>query len=76
MSQIGVWPTHSRFRVSGAGRVALNEDELRQALNHYLAKPQSDLEAQRRFLAQECTYTDGGAGVRTAEYFLSLIGIG
>lgn len=73
MSQIGVWPTHSRFRVSGAGRVALNEDELRDALNHYLADPQSSLEAQRRFLAQECTYIDGSAGKRTAEFFLSLI---
>ena len=73
MSQIGVWPTHSRFRTSGAGRVALNEAELCQAINHYLANPQSDLEAQRRFLAQECTYIDGSAGRRTAEFFLSLI---
>jgi len=73
MSQIGIWPTHSRFRTSGAGRVALNEGELREAINHYLADPQADLEAQRRFLAQECTYVDGSAGNRTAEYFLSLI---
>jgi hypothetical protein len=73
MSQIGVWPTHSRFRTSGAGRVALNETELCEALNHYLKEPHADLEAQRRFLAQECTYLDGSAGKRTAEFFLSLL---
>ena len=73
MSQIGVWPTHSRFRTSGAGRVALNEAELRTAINHYLQDPHSDREAQRRFLKQECTYVDGSAGVRTTEFFLSLL---
>lgn len=73
MSQIGVWPTHSRFRTSGAGRVALNAAELRSAVNYYLHHPQADIEAQRRFLAQECTYTDATSGRRTAEFFLSLI---
>jgi len=71
MSQIGVWPTHSRFRTSGAGRVALNERDLREALNAYLQSPQADQEAQRRFLEQECTYIDSSAGRRTAEFFLS-----
>jgi hypothetical protein len=73
MSQIGVWPTHSRFRTSTAGKVALNQDELREALNFYLQNPQADQEAQRRFLAQECTYIDGSAGKRTAQFFLNLI---
>jgi len=73
MSQIGVWPTHSRFRTSGAGRVALNPNELRQAVNHYLQNPAADLDAQRRFLQQECTYVDGSAGQRTADFFLSLL---
>lgn len=73
MSQIGVWPTHSRFRTSGAGRVALNEDELRQAINFYLQNPRAHLEAQRRFLLQECTYVDGSAGRRTGEFFLALL---
>lgn len=73
MSEIGVWPTHSRFRTSGAGKVALNIDELREALNYYLRQPQASLDAQRRFLAQECTYTDGSASRRTAEYFISLL---
>ncbi len=73
MSQIGVWPTHSRFRTSGAGKVALDQVELKQALDAYLENPQADLEAQRRFLARECTYTDGSASQRTAQFFLSLI---
>jgi hypothetical protein len=73
MSQIGVWPTHSRFRTSNAGKVALNESELCEAINYYLKDPHADLDAQRRFLAQECTYIDGSAGRRTAEFFLSLL---
>jgi len=73
MSEIGVWPTHSRFRTSGAGKVTLNIDELREALNYYLRQPRASLDAQRRFLAQECTYTDGSASRRTAEYFISLM---
>lgn len=73
MSQIGVWPTHSRFRTSGAGRVVLNERELLQALDSYLQNPGADLENQRRFLKQECTFIDGSASRRTAEFLLSLI---
>ncbi len=73
MSQIGVWPTHSRFRTSGSGRVALDESALQDAINHYLVNPRADLEAQRRFLERECTYTDGSAGKHTADFFLSLI---
>ena len=72
MSQIGVWPTHSRFRTSGAGRVVLNAEQLRMAVNDYLENPHADLEAQRRFLKQECTYLDGSSGRRTAEFFLRL----
>jgi hypothetical protein len=73
MSQIGVWPTHSRFRNSGAGRVALDEAELCESINYYLQDPHADLEAQHRFLKQECTHIDGSAGKRTADFFLSLI---
>ena len=73
MSQIGVWPTHSRFRTSGAGRVALDQVELREAINYYLENPQADLDAQRRFLAQECTYVDGSASQRTTQFFLALL---
>jgi hypothetical protein len=73
MSQIHVWPTHSRFYKSGAGRTAFSEPELIEAINHYLAEPDASREAQRRFLEQECTYLDGSAGRRTATFFLSLL---
>jgi hypothetical protein len=73
MSQIGIWPTHSRFRASGAGRVVTNESELREAINDYYANPQADLWDQKRFVAQESTYIDGSAGRRTGEYLLSLL---
>jgi len=53
--------------------VTHNQDELRAALNYYLQDPQADLVAQRRFLAQECTFVDGSAGRRTGDFFLSLL---
>lgn len=72
-SEIAIWPTHSRFRASQAGRVATNEGELSEALNYYLQNPQADLAAMRRFREQECTFLDDSAGRRTAEYYLSLL---
>ena len=73
LSQIGGWPTHSRFREAGAGRVALDEGQLRTALNVYLCDPDADLAARQAFLKRECTYVDGTAGKRTGEFFVSLI---
>jgi hypothetical protein len=73
MSQIGVWPTHSRFRASGAGRVATNEAELCEAINEYYADPHADLLNQKRFVVQESTFIDGSAGRRTGEYLYSLL---
>jgi hypothetical protein len=73
MSQIGIWPTHSRFRASGAGRVAANEQQLRQAINAYFSDPRADLPDQRKFVLQECTFVDGSAGRRTGEYLISLL---
>ena len=74
MSKIAVWPTHSRFHNSGAGRVALDEAQLCTAINAYLENPHADLEAQRRFLTQECAYLDGTSGRRTGQFILSLLG--
>lgn len=73
LTEIGKWPTHSRFRKSGAGIVVSDEKSLEQAINKYLIEPQVDKEAQRAFVRQECTFTDGSAGRRTAEFFLSLL---
>jgi CDP-glycerol glycerophosphotransferase (TagB/SpsB family) len=73
LTVIGEWPTHQRFRRAGAGRVAVNQDELRRHINYYIQNPQADGEARRRFVQEECTYTDGSAGKRTADYLLSLL---
>jgi hypothetical protein len=73
LTQIGEWPTHSRFRQAGAGRVAYDESGLKEAVDAYLWNPEADLDACREFIRQECTFTDGTAGKRTAEYLLSLL---
>ncbi len=73
LTEIGGWPTHQRFRESGAGREALNEAELQAAINRYLDDPLADQQARKDFIARECTYVDGMAGVHTAEFLLSLL---
>ncbi|HIQ08960.1 MAG TPA: hypothetical protein EYH28_05530 [Anaerolineaceae bacterium] len=73
LSEIGGWPTHSRFRASGAGKVVYDEAGLQAALNEYLHHPQAEAEARRAFIRRECTYTDGSAGRRTADFFLCLL---
>jgi hypothetical protein len=73
LSEIGIWPTHSRFSASGAGRVVKTEAELQKAVNDYLQDPQADLLAMRRFLKQEVTFTDGSAGKQTARFILELL---
>jgi hypothetical protein len=65
LTKIGGWPTHSRFRQAGAGRVVQDADGLRQAINLYLQKPDLDRAAQQRFVQQECTFTNGKAGQQT-----------
>ena len=74
LSAIGNWPTHLRFREAGAGKVAYTQDELQAALNHYLQHPDDQLAQRRAFIERECTYTDGSAGRRTADYLLSRMG--
>ncbi|MEW6180713.1 MAG: hypothetical protein AB1522_12390 [Chloroflexota bacterium] len=73
LSEIAEWPTHLRFRQAGAGRVALNAEQVCEAVNFYLMQPDADREARRRFVEREVTFTDGSAGRRTAEYLLSLV---
>lgn len=73
LTEIGRWPTHSRFRATQAGIVVDNRADLKEAINRYLQRPQVDLEAQRAFIRQECTYTDASAGRRTAEFFLKIL---
>ncbi len=73
LSKIGDWPTHRRFREAGAGKVALNEDELREAIDCALRDPMAEHAQRQAFIERECTYVDGTAGERTAEYLLSKI---
>ena len=73
LTAIGEWPTHLRFRQSGAGRVAANQEEVRQYINFYLNDPTADSEKRLKFIQDECTYTDGSAGRRTGEYLLHLL---
>ena len=73
LREIGEWPTHQRFRRAGAGRVAFDEVQLREAVNLYLGNPQTDQEKRIKFIQDECTYTDGGAGKRTGEWMVGLL---
>jgi hypothetical protein len=40
---------------------------------YYLENPQADLAARRKFVADECTYTDASAGVHTADNLLQML---
>jgi CDP-glycerol glycerophosphotransferase (TagB/SpsB family) len=73
LKEIGDWPTHQRFRLAKAGRIAKDENELRNAVNAYLKAPSLDAAERRKFVEQEITYTDGSAGKRTAEFILKLL---
>ncbi len=73
LAEIAEWPTHQRFRESGAGRVAFNPDQVRDAINFYLENPTADNDARRKFIEREVTFTDGMAGRRTGEYIASLV---
>jgi hypothetical protein len=73
LTAIGDWPTHQRFRQSGAGRVAANKEQVRQLVNYYLKDPAADAEKRRKFIQDECTFTDGSAGRRAGLYLLSLL---
>ncbi|NPA06322.1 MAG: hypothetical protein GXO54_02840 [Chloroflexi bacterium] len=73
LSEIGHWPTHSRFLRSGAGEVAYNEAELQAALNRALEAPNARAAARRAFVQRETTYTDGSAGRRVARWIAAQI---
>jgi len=73
LSKIGDWPTHDRFRRSGAGRVVMDRNQLAEAVADYLRNPAQDRDARRAFVEREVTYTDGSAGNRTSQILLSLM---
>jgi hypothetical protein len=76
LRDIGNWPTHQRFRVAKAGRIAGNEGELRSLVNAYLVQPGLDRAERRKFVQDEITYVDGTAGMRTARFILGLLNQG
>lgn len=73
LSKIGDWPTHDRFRKSGAGKVVYDIVQLQEAINSYLNNPGADSENRRSFIEREVTFTDGSAGRRTGEILLSML---
>ncbi len=73
LREIGEWPTHQRFREASAGKVTFNAEELREAVEFYLKSPLADGEERRKFISEECTYTDGSAGRRTGEFLRDLV---
>jgi CDP-glycerol glycerophosphotransferase (TagB/SpsB family) len=74
LQDIGNWPTHKRFGDAKAGRVAANGNELCSMLNEYLKNPSLDHAERRKFIQDEITFTDAGAGRRTAEFILKVLG--
>jgi hypothetical protein len=72
LSEIGGWPTHTRFREAGAGRIALDETALRTHIDFYLKNPTADSDARQAFVKREITYVDGSAGRRTAAFLGSI----
>jgi len=73
LKEIGNWPTHKRFREAKAGRVARDENELRDALNMYLNDKTVDAKERRLFVEDEVTFTDASSGKRTADFILELL---
>ncbi len=76
LKEIGDWPTHQRFRRARAGRVARDENELREALNLYLKDKSADAAQRRKFIEDEITRADGLAGRRAAEFILRVLQTG
>jgi hypothetical protein len=73
LKEIGDWPTHKRFIQAKAGRVATNENELRDVLNMYLKDRTVDSNERRKFVEDEVTFTDAGSGKRTADFILYVL---
>ena len=73
LKEIGNWPTHKRFRDAKAGRVAKDDNELRDALNLYLKDRFLDSKERRKFIEDEITFTDATSGKRTAKFILSVL---
>jgi hypothetical protein len=76
LERIENWPTHRRFREAHAGRVARDENELRDALDLYLTNRGLDRDQRRKFVEDEITFTDGTSGRRSADFILRILNSG
>ena len=62
---------HDHYRElerTGGVRLVRDMNELIQAINHYLAHPESDREGRARMLKEQIQFTDGLNGKRAADY--------
>ena len=73
LKDIGDWPTHQRFRMAKAGRVASTKAELGEAIAKYLADPTLDGAERKKFIEDEITYTDAKSGERTGKFILDVL---
>ncbi|MEA4811365.1 MAG: hypothetical protein VB108_02195 [Anaerolineaceae bacterium] len=73
LSEIGKWPTHSRFINSKAGRVVFDGEKLIDTLNLYLSDPSLDCAEREKFVQNEITFIDGNASKHTASHILDLL---
>ena len=72
LHEVPTWPTAARVNKLHAGRLALTEAELRQAINDYLRNPRLESAERRSLIERELTYIHGEATQKTAEIILSL----
>lgn len=74
LKEIGEWPTHKRFRDAGAGQVAFNPDQVKNAINKALTDRHFQAEERQKFIESEITFTDGTSAQQVANFLYSVIG--
>lgn len=72
INEVPTFPTSQRVILSGAGKLVLTREELKQVLRTYLSFPFADAVNRRHFLQQELSFLQGQATVHTAEFLVSL----
>ena len=73
LHEVPNWPTAARVNKDQAGKLALTPEELRGALNDYLAHRAADAAGRRTLIENELTYLNGEATGKTADFLLSLL---
>jgi hypothetical protein len=73
LDEVPGWPTAARVNQACAGKTVITEEELRFALNEYLAHPELDREERLQFAKDELTYLNGEATQSTVDFISSLL---